>query len=408
MARQPGDTPAPVFSFLGRASEHPQQIDCLITQTNERTHEIIRAATDRSPMFTGVIEGVGPRYCPSVEDKVVRFADKASHQIFVEPEGLEHARGLPERHLHQPAVRRAVRVRAHHPRVRERAPHAARLRHRVRLLRSARPARIARDEVHRRACTSPARSTAPPAMKRPRPRAWSPASTPRSQVKGREAWVPKRSEGLPRRARRRPGHARHARAVPHVHEPRRASPAAARGQRRPAPDPASGASWGSWTTSAGRSSRAKQAAVGRAKSRGSTRTRVHPAERAGRVAAARCSKAPLGRDSSALRTAARPGGRLRRRCCEVVGAPAGDDGPRLRYDERLAGADARAGRGAREVRRLHRAAAGRDRASAAQRGDCAAGGSRLREPSRAFRTKCARSSRKFSPARWARPRACRA
>jgi tRNA uridine 5-carboxymethylaminomethyl modification enzyme len=89
LVRQSSDTPIPVFSFLGRAAEHPQQLDCFITQTNERTHEIIRAATDRSPMFTGVIEGVGPRYCPSVEDKVVRFAEKTSHQIFVEPEGLE-------------------------------------------------------------------------------------------------------------------------------------------------------------------------------------------------------------------------------------------------------------------------------------------------------------------------------
>src|SRR6201985_2756220 len=88
MAAQPGDEPVPIFSFLGRASEHPQQVNCFITQTNERTHEIIRAATDRSPMFTGLIEGVGPRYCPSVADKVVRFADKLSHQIFVEPEGL--------------------------------------------------------------------------------------------------------------------------------------------------------------------------------------------------------------------------------------------------------------------------------------------------------------------------------
>src|SRR5580692_4274416 len=85
---QPGDLPVPVFSFLGRASEHPEQVNCFITATNERTHEIIRQATDRSPLFTGVIEGVGPRYCPSVEDKVVRFADKTSHQIFVEPEGL--------------------------------------------------------------------------------------------------------------------------------------------------------------------------------------------------------------------------------------------------------------------------------------------------------------------------------
>jgi tRNA uridine 5-carboxymethylaminomethyl modification enzyme len=88
MAPQASDTPLPVFSFLGRVSDHPRQLDCFITQTNERTHEVIRAATDRSPMFTGAIEGVGPRYCPSVEDKVIRFADKASHPIFVEPEGL--------------------------------------------------------------------------------------------------------------------------------------------------------------------------------------------------------------------------------------------------------------------------------------------------------------------------------
>src|SRR5204862_80503 len=87
-ADRPGDDPAPSFSFLGHANEHPKQVNCFITKTNERTHEIIRAATDRSPMFTGAIQGVGPRYCPSVEDKVVRFADKPSHQIFVEPEGL--------------------------------------------------------------------------------------------------------------------------------------------------------------------------------------------------------------------------------------------------------------------------------------------------------------------------------
>ncbi len=89
MTRQPGDVPVPVFSFLGRSEEHPRQVDCFITSTNEQTHAIIRGATDRSPLFTGVIEGVGPRYCPSVEDKVVRFADKTSHQIFVEPEGLD-------------------------------------------------------------------------------------------------------------------------------------------------------------------------------------------------------------------------------------------------------------------------------------------------------------------------------
>jgi len=86
---QHGDEPLPVFSFLGLRSEHPRQVPCHITATNERTHEIIRAASDRSPMFTGVIEGVGPRYCPSVEDKVARFADKSSHQVFIEPEGLD-------------------------------------------------------------------------------------------------------------------------------------------------------------------------------------------------------------------------------------------------------------------------------------------------------------------------------
>jgi tRNA uridine 5-carboxymethylaminomethyl modification enzyme len=89
LTEQPGDLhPVPVFSFMGDASMHPQQVPCWITHTNARTHEIIRAGFDRSPMFTGVIEGVGPRYCPSIEDKVNRFADKDSHQVFLEPEGL--------------------------------------------------------------------------------------------------------------------------------------------------------------------------------------------------------------------------------------------------------------------------------------------------------------------------------
>ncbi|HEX4858949.1 MAG TPA: tRNA uridine-5-carboxymethylaminomethyl(34) synthesis enzyme MnmG [Usitatibacteraceae bacterium] len=85
---QPGDVPAPVFSVLGSSALHPRQVSCWITHTNQQTHEIIRGGLDRSPMFTGVIEGVGPRYCPSIEDKIHRFADKPSHQIFLEPEGL--------------------------------------------------------------------------------------------------------------------------------------------------------------------------------------------------------------------------------------------------------------------------------------------------------------------------------
>jgi tRNA uridine 5-carboxymethylaminomethyl modification enzyme len=89
LAEQPGDDPIPTFSFVGERSEHPRQVSCWITHTSERTHDIIRAGLDRSPMYSGVIEGIGPRYCPSIEDKVVRFADKTSHQIFIEPEGLE-------------------------------------------------------------------------------------------------------------------------------------------------------------------------------------------------------------------------------------------------------------------------------------------------------------------------------
>ncbi|MBV8657099.1 MAG: tRNA uridine-5-carboxymethylaminomethyl(34) synthesis enzyme MnmG [Burkholderiales bacterium] len=89
MTEQPGDDPVPVFSVRGSRALHPRQLPCWITHTNERTHEIIRSGFDRSPMFTGVIEGVGPRYCPSIEDKINRFADKDSHQIFLEPEGLD-------------------------------------------------------------------------------------------------------------------------------------------------------------------------------------------------------------------------------------------------------------------------------------------------------------------------------
>lgn len=88
LQEQPGDSPIPVFSFMGKRSDHPKQVSCFITNTTEQTHEIIRSGLDRSPMYTGAIDGIGPRYCPSIEDKVVRFAERASHQIFLEPEGL--------------------------------------------------------------------------------------------------------------------------------------------------------------------------------------------------------------------------------------------------------------------------------------------------------------------------------
>jgi tRNA uridine 5-carboxymethylaminomethyl modification enzyme len=95
LTEQPGDRPEPVFSFLGNRAMHPRQVSCWITHTNERTHEVIRGGLDRSPMFTGVIEGVGPRYCPSIEDKIHRFAGKGSHQIFLEPEGLTTSEFYP-------------------------------------------------------------------------------------------------------------------------------------------------------------------------------------------------------------------------------------------------------------------------------------------------------------------------
>ncbi len=94
--RQPGDDPVPVFSFLGRVDQHPRQVPCWITHTNPRTHDIIRSGLDRSPMFTGVIEGVGPRYCPSIEDKIHRFAGKDEHQVFLEPEGLQTYEYYPQ------------------------------------------------------------------------------------------------------------------------------------------------------------------------------------------------------------------------------------------------------------------------------------------------------------------------
>ncbi len=89
MEPQPGDNPTPVFSFIGHRHQHPQQVNCWITHTNQNTHDIIRTGLDRSPMYTGAIDGVGPRYCPSIEDKIIRFAERDSHQIFIEPEGLE-------------------------------------------------------------------------------------------------------------------------------------------------------------------------------------------------------------------------------------------------------------------------------------------------------------------------------
>ena len=145
---QPGDQPEPVFSFLGRRELHPRQLPCWIAHTNERTHEIIRGALDRSPMYTGVIKGVGPRYCPSIEDKVHRFAGKASHQIFLEPEGLStneiYPNGVSTSLPFDTQVDLVHSIRG----LEDGGAGASRLCDRVRLLRSAQSARFARDEKH--------------------------------------------------------------------------------------------------------------------------------------------------------------------------------------------------------------------------------------------------------------------
>src|ERR1700685_1683639 len=149
LREQHSDNPRPVFSYLGTRAQHPRQLPCRITATNERTHAIIRAATARSPLFSGLIEGVGPRYCPSVEDKVVRFADKQSHQIFVEPEGLD------TREIYPNGISTSLPFDVQCEFVRTlrrsaRAPHAAGLRHRVRFLRSAPPGPQLAKQAHRR------------------------------------------------------------------------------------------------------------------------------------------------------------------------------------------------------------------------------------------------------------------
>ena len=179
---QPGDDPPPMFRWSREVTRPPlPQIACWVTYTNERTHAIIREGLPRSPLYRKDIEGTGPRYCPSIEDKVVRFADKDRHQIYLEPEGLDSAEVYPNGISTslpfdvQLAFLRTI------PGPRARGDDAAGLRGRVRLHRSARGAADARDPARARASTTPARSTAPRATRRRRSRASSPGSTRRSR-----------------------------------------------------------------------------------------------------------------------------------------------------------------------------------------------------------------------------------
>ena len=192
MTEQPGDTPIPVMSFLGSKEQHPEQVSCWITHTNARTHEIIAANLDRSPMYSGVIEGIGPRYCPSIEDKIHRFADKESHQVFLEPEGLTTHELYPNG-ISTSLPFDATADRAFHPWHGKRPHRAAGLCDRVRLLRSPRSQVQPGDQGHRR-----------PVLRRPDQRhhrlrgSWRPGllaganAALRSQ--GKDSWCPRRDE----------------------------------------------------------------------------------------------------------------------------------------------------------------------------------------------------------------------
>ena len=235
LVEQPGDRPEPVFSFMGSRAMHPRQVPCWITHTNERTHEIIRGGLDRSPMFTGVIEGVGPRYCPSIEDKIHRFAGKASHQIFLEPEGLtthefypngistslpfdvqlalvRSIQGLEHAHILRPGY--AIEYDYFDPRG---------LKSTLETKAIAGLFFAGPDQRHHGLRGGRGAGAARRHQRRP-------------DGAGRSGLVPAPRRGLPGRPGRRPDHARRVRALPHVHQPRRVPPAAARGQRRPAPD----------------------------------------------------------------------------------------------------------------------------------------------------------------------------
>ena len=235
LERQPSDSPLPVFSFLGCADDHPRQIDCHITHTNERTHEIIRSGLDRSPMYTGIIEGAGPRYCPSVEDKVQRFAERNSHQVFIEPEGLDTHEVYPNgisTSLPFDVQQQFVRSIAGFERALLTRPGYA-IEYDYFDPRDLRPSLETRSI---RGLYFAGQINGTTGYEEAAAQGLLAGVNAARAVRGLDAWVPTAERGLPRRAGRRPRHAGHDRALPHVHEPRRASPAAAGGQRRRAPD----------------------------------------------------------------------------------------------------------------------------------------------------------------------------
>lgn len=234
MDEQPGDDPLPVMSFMGQLSDHPTQVSCWITHTTEQTHDIIRGALHRSPLYSGQIEGIGPRYCPSIEDKVVRFADKTSHQIFVEPEGLDvteiypngistslpfdvqlalvrSIRGFAQAHITRPGY--AIEYDFFDPRGLKAS-----------LETKAVGGLFFAGQIN--GTTGYEEAAAQGLL----------AGLNAARHAGAAGLVAAPRRGLPGRAGGRPDHPRHHRAVPHVHQPRRIPAAAARRQRRSAAD----------------------------------------------------------------------------------------------------------------------------------------------------------------------------